>query len=160
MTKITFFTMIIVSVILVACTPVVINTPTTTDDPTMNNPVSSDDSTPPPSGDFLPSPADSKLRRDTANLESTELLTLESYPLQFTLVLNGNLPTPCNHLRIAASPPNAQNKIEVDVYSVIDPNTMCTEVIQPFEVNFPLGSFPTGHYTLWINGQQITEFDA
>lgn len=158
MKKIYFFILTIAAFTIAACTPV--TTPAAADDPTMNNPVSSDDSTPPPSSGSLPSPADSNLRRENANLESTELLTLESYPLQFTLVLNGNLPTPCNHLRIAASPPDAQNKIEVDVYSVIDPNMMCTEVIQPFEVNFSLGSFLTGHYTLWVNGQQITEFDA
>lgn len=158
MKKIYFFILTIAAFTIAACTPV--TTPAAADDPTMNNPVSSDDSTPPPSSGSLPSPADSNLRRENANLDSAELLTLESYPLQFTLVLNGNLPTPCNHLRIAASPPDAQNKIEVDVYSVIDPNMMCTEVIQPFEANFPLGSFPTGHYTLWVNGQQITEFDA
>lgn len=33
----------------------------------------------------------------------------------------GGLPTPCNQLRAAVSPPDADNKIMVDVYSVSDP---------------------------------------
>jgi len=27
-------------------------------------------------------------------------------------------------------------------------------------VNFPLGSFPPGHYTLWVNGEKVAEFDG
>ena len=144
--------------ILAACSPTATDMPT--NEPSMDNPISSDDLTPPQSGDFHPSPTDSNLRRENVYPDSTELLIMESYPLQFMLALKGNMPTPCNQLRIAASPPDAQNKIEMDVYSVVDPNTACAEMLQPFEVNFPLGSFPTGHYTLWMNGKQITEFDA
>jgi predicted small lipoprotein YifL len=98
--------------------------------------------------------------RGNVYLDSTELLTMESNPLQFTLVLKGNLPTPCNELHVESSPPDAENKIMVDVYSTVPTDTMCAEVLQPFEKNFPLGSFAAGHYTLWVNGQQIVEFDG
>jgi len=87
-------------------------------------------------------------------------LTLESFPLQFTLHIVGNLPTPCNALRVAISPPDAGNKILMDVYSVINPNRVCTQVLQPFDVNIPLGSFPQGNYSLWINGELVAEFQA
>ena len=93
-------------------------------------------------------------------LESTNLLTLESFPLQFTLELNGSLPTPCHLLRVAVSEPDSENKILLDVYSLTNPDLICTQVIKPFEVNIPLGSFPTGHYTLWVNDNQIAEFDS
>lgn len=109
---------------------------------------------------YLPRPEDSKFARDSVMLESTDLLTLESFPLQFTLELNGSLPTPCHLLRVAVNKPNDGNKILVDVYSVADPNLICTQIVKPFEVNIPLGSFPTGHYTLWVNGSQIAEFDS
>jgi hypothetical protein len=105
-------------------------------------------------------PADSNLTRGNVYLDSTELLTLESNPLRFTLALKGNLPTPCNELHVEVSPPNAENKIMVDVYSTAPTDTMCAEVLQPFEENFPLGSFAAGHYTLWVNDQQVAEFDA
>jgi hypothetical protein len=78
--------------------------------------------------------------------------------LQFTLALKGSLPTPCHALRVAVSPPDPQNKVDVDVYSVVDPNSICSQVVEPFEENFPLGSFPDGNYTLWVNGEKIAEF--
>ena len=109
---------------------------------------------------YLPRPEDSKLTRGGVMLESTNLLTLESFPLQFVLELNGNLSTPCHLLRVAVSAPDSENKILLDIYSVTDPDMICVQIVKPFEVNVPLGSFPTGHYTLWVNGNQITEFDS
>ena len=94
------------------------------------------------------------------SLNSSELLTLESSPLQFTLALKGSLPTPCNQLRVDVSPPDSENKIIVDVYSVVKADEICAQVVEPFEENVPLGSFPAGHYTLWVNGELVTEFDA
>jgi hypothetical protein len=32
--------------------------------------------------------------------------------------------------------------------------------ITPQEANINLGGYPTGHYSVWINGQQVDEFDA
>jgi hypothetical protein len=48
----------------------------------------------------------------------------------------------------------------VEVYGLVDPGVMCTEVLQPFDVTIPLGSFPTGHYSIFINGSQVGEIDA
>lgn len=114
----------------------------------------------PQTGDFAPQPGDADLLRGEVYLDSTELLTLESFPLQFMLSLKGSLPTPCHQLRVAVSPPDPENIIRVDVYSVTDPDTICIQILQTFEVNFPLGSYPTGHYTVWVNGKQVTEFDT
>lgn len=144
-----FFVLISAIFILAACSPTATNTPG------IDTPTSSDEPTA-----TLRSPADSNQQRGNVYLDSTELLTMESYPLQFSLTLKGCLPTPCNKLKVSVSPPDAQNKIAVDVYSMVDPNILCAEVLQPFEENIPLGSFPAGHYTLWTNGKQIAEFDA
>jgi len=100
------------------------------------------------------------LERGAVFLESTDLLKSESLPLQFTLALNGNLPTPCHELRFNVKPPDAENKIMVEVYSVTSPDVICIQVLQPFEENIPLGSFPAGKYTVWVNGNQVAEFDA
>jgi len=128
--------------------------------PEMDTPVNSHEPSNPQPGDYIPGPADSSLVRDQVYLDSVDLLTMESYPLQFALVLKGSLATPCHKLRVAASLPDAENKIVLDIYSVTDPHTACIQILEPFEVNFPLGSYPTGHYSLWANGEQITEFDA
>ncbi|GAB1471973.1 hypothetical protein MASR2M66_28510 [Chloroflexota bacterium] len=109
---------------------------------------------------YAPQPGDDLLQNGPVYIDKSEVLTLESSPLQFKLHIMGNLPTPCNALRVSVNPPNADHKIMVDAYSMSDPNKMCTQVLQPFDVNIPLGSFPKGTYTLWINGEQIAEFQA
>lgn len=109
---------------------------------------------------YAPQPADNQLMRGNVYLDSIQLLSMESYPPQIALLLQGSLPTPCNHLRVAVSAPDAKNRIFIDVYSVIDPNQICIQVLAPLEVNIPLGSFPPGHYSVWVNGEKIGEFDS
>ena len=128
--------------------------------PSPDQPVSSDTHTAPQSSNFIPSPADGSLTRGEVFLEVKGLATLESYPVQFMLQLKGELPTPCHQLRIAASPPDVDNKVNVDVYSVVNAAEICIQVLAPFEVAFPLGSYPTGTYSLWVNGEMIAEFQA
>lgn len=128
--------------------------------PSPDTPVNSDTPSSPSQNDYLPNPADGSLTRGEVFLDSTDLLTLESYPPQFMLTLRGNLPTPCHKLRIAAEPPDTTNKVVLDVYSVSNPGEICVQVLQPFEVNFPLGSYPAGKYTLWVNGKMVAEFAA
>ena len=128
--------------------------------PSPDEPVSSDEPITQAADDILPSPADSALTRESVYLDSIDLLTMESYPLQFSLALAGNMPTPCNQLRVAVSPPDAENQILVDVYSLSTPGKICAEVLQPFSQNVPLGSFPAGHYTILVNGEKVAEFDG
>ena len=138
--------------LLAACAP----TPTQSPD----TPVDSDT---PPNGlppAYAPRPGDDRLLRGEAFIASVDLLTMESYPLQFALALKGNLPTPCHEIRVVVSEPDAQNRIDLDVYSVVNPDTICAQMLQPFEQNIPLGSFPSGHYTIWVNGKQVAELDA
>lgn len=114
----------------------------------------------PPPHEFAPKPSDAGLLRGEVYLDSTDLLTLESHPLQFMLALNGSLPTPCHQLRVEVSPPDGANRINLEVYSVVKPDEICVQMLQSFEANIPLDSFPEGTYTLWVNGDQAAEFDA
>lgn len=109
---------------------------------------------------YAPRPGDERLTRGNAFDLTAELLAAESFPVQYFLLLKGSLPTPCHELRVVVHEPDAGNKINVDVYSVTDPDKMCVEVIQPFERNIPLGSFPAGHYTVRVNGETMAGFDA
>ena len=142
------FTLLVALFIIAACAPATLQ-PVVTDEPAATQP-----------GGVTPSPTDSKLLRGNVYLDSIELLTMESYPLQFTLMLEGNLPTPCHELKVTVSAPDAENKIIVDVYSLTSPDVICVQMLEPFVENFPLGSFPAGHYTLWVNGEQVSEFDS
>jgi len=109
---------------------------------------------------YAPQPGDSSRERGNAFVDSSELLVMESYPVRIMLVLEGNLPTPCNQLRVVANPPDEQNRLYIDVYSVSDPAETCIQVLDPFEANIGLGSFPSGHYSVWVNDEMTGEFDS
>ena len=107
-----------------------------------------------------PQPGDKNLTRGNVFIQEYGLMIRESFPPQVSLAFSGDLPTPCHELRAVVNPPNEENKILVDVYSVVDPNMICTQVLKPFQGNMDLGTFPTGHYTVWINGEMAGEFDT
>ena len=109
---------------------------------------------------YAPQPSDNNLSRGNVYIEEKGLLIRESYPPQIALSISGNLPNPCHELRAVISEPDAENKIAVEVYTVVDPNIMCTEVLKPFSENIELGTFPGGHYSVWVNGELAGEFDS
>jgi len=107
-----------------------------------------------------PSPGDGNKVRAVAYIDSVQLLILESYPVQINLELIGSLPTPCHRLRVAVDPPDKENLIYIDVYSVVDQDKICIQVIEPFTKTIRLGTFPTGHYTVYVNNELIGEFES
>jgi len=109
---------------------------------------------------FSPQQNDANLTRGNAYVNKTELLIRESYPPQISLGISGDLPTPCHQLRVIISEPDPENKISADVYSVVDPGKACIQVLESFQEYIDLGTFPSGHYTLWVNGKQVGEFDS
>jgi hypothetical protein len=114
----------------------------------------------PSTSPFAPQPDDGGLTRSTVYLDEASLIIRESFPPQIVLTLAGNLPTPCHQLRIQSNPPDTTNKIVLDVYSVVDPDQVCVEVLDPFEESIDLGTFSTGRYSVWVNGEQVGEFDT
>lgn len=109
---------------------------------------------------FAPKPGDVDLTRGTAFVQESGLLIRESYPPQISLNVAGELPTPCHQLRIEIGKPTSDNKINVDVYSVVNPDRICTQVLEPFEASVNLGTFPSGHYAVYVNGELAGEFDS
>jgi hypothetical protein len=111
---------------------------------------------------YDPQPGDASLTRGDVflDLANSQLLSLETYPIQVRAILRGNLSDPCHQLRVVVTPADAQNKINLDVYSVFDRSTACITVLQPFEASIPLGSFSGGHYSVYVNGQLLGEFDS
>ena len=113
----------------------------------------------PPESPYSPSTDDANLLRGNIFIDSVQL-TMEGNPPQFSVRVIGSPPTQCHQLRLTYDSLDANNNINISFYSVIDPNRVCAQVLSKFEVYFPLGSFPAGHYSLWINGQKYAEFDA
>ena len=113
-----------------------------------------------PINPYAPGKGDESLQRGVVYIDSTDILTLESFPLQFQLNVKGSLPTPCHQLRVVVDEPDAQKQLKVTIYSLVDPNTICAQVLEPFEANIPLGSFPSGNYTIFVNEEKVGEITA
>ena len=109
---------------------------------------------------FAPKPGDETLTRADAFIHESSLVIRESFPPQVSLMFRGDLPTPCHELRATLNSPDADNRIIVEAYSVVDPDVVCAQVLQPFEESLALGTYPGGHYTVWINGEMAGEFDT
>lgn len=144
---------------LVACSPAA-QTTLDPDVPVTNPPVGDISTTAPGQISFAPQPGDEKLTRSMIYLDEVSLIIRESYPPQISLALKGNLPTPCHELRLKVNPPDQENTIFAEAYSVIDPNEACAEVLQPLEEYIDLGTFSAGHYSVWVNGDRAGEFDS
>ncbi|MFH2102048.1 MAG: hypothetical protein ABIJ39_01655 [Chloroflexota bacterium] len=156
-------TLFLFAILFTACVPQatelpVISQPTRADLPVTNKP----DQPEPTAGlpGYMPQPIDAGLSRGNIYIDAVQVIVMESYPVQILLNLQGNLPTPCNHLRVDVAIPDDQNRIVVDAYSVHSETEMCIQVLEPFDASIPLGSFPPGHYTIWVNDSQAGQFDS
>jgi len=111
---------------------------------------------------YDPQPGDNKLRRGevTLDMAASQLIVTSGEANVASAVLQGDLPDPCHQLRIVFTPADAHNKINLEVYSVYNPQSICTMIIQQFQVIYPLGSFSSGHYSVYVNGQLLGEFDG
>ena len=150
---------LLIVLLVAACTPRLEPTPGP-DTAVTSPPVDNMPTNEPVTNPLAPQPGDANLDRGTVFINEASLIIRESFPPQISLLLTGDLPTPCNQLRVAISPPDPENKILADVYSVVDPNQACVQVLEPFEGSIDLGTFPTGHYTVWVNGELAGEFDT
>jgi hypothetical protein len=157
------FTALILVILISACSggpdqsQVVDKISTSRNDDKNNESSGIDSKNPVVSASWKPLPEDENLIREQVFIDSTEILILESYPPQFVLKMKGSLPTPCNELRVRIEDPDRENRIEIEVYSVIDPEKICVQVLEEFDENIPLITPPPGYYDVFVNGEQIGE---
>lgn len=86
-------------------------------------------------------------------VDSTDILYLESFPVQVQLLVTGSLPTPCHEARWDVQESAAG--ISVRLWSESDPGAICADVLEPIEVSIPLGSFETASLPVDLNGQPV-----
>jgi hypothetical protein len=103
--------------------------------------------------EFAVSSSDKDLQVGPVFIERSEIVMKESYPVQVELVIIGNLPTPCNQLRVVAAEPDENGHIEIEAYTLSDPGKMCAQVLKPFTAVVPLGEYTEGIFTLSINNE-------
>lgn len=111
-----------------------------------------------PGSAFPPIPTDTGLNRGVMFIDQAGIQPARSGQ-GFELFLEGSLPTPCHALRVSIRRPDANNRIEVEVYSVTDPEKMCTQVIKPFTgLAATFTELPPGAYQVIVNGKPAGEF--
>lgn len=86
-------------------------------------------------------------------IDSTEILYLESFPVQVRLLVRGSLPTPCHEAQWAVE--DEGWAIDVELWSVVLLGQVCAQVLEPFEVSIPLGSYESATTLVLLNGEQI-----
>ena len=112
------------------------------------------ESTPAP---WEPTSGDKDLVRGEVFLDKTDIVILESDIPNFVLRISGALPTPCHTIRVVVSEADDNNNIQVEVYSLSDPDGICVQVLEPFEIIVPLGVYTSGEYQVVVNGKEIGE---
>ena len=117
------------------------------------------DGTPPTStpAPWEPKEGDENLLRGEVFLDETEIIILEREPAEIILTISGELPTPCHNLRAVVSQPDSTNIMSVEVYSLSKPEEICIQVLEPFDIEIPLGIFTSGEYQVVVNGQRTGE---
>ena len=111
---------------------------------------------------YAPQPGDKDMMTGDIKVDSASVSLAESQPPQVMVQINYFQPTPCYKLRIEASGPDAQNQINLKGYAVAEKDKPCTlmALATPLQASLNLGSLPTGHYTILLNGQQIGTVDV
>ncbi len=111
---------------------------------------------------YAPQPGDGSLARGGVEIVKAEAAVTAGSPAQVQLKISYFTPTPCHQFRLVVSKPDAGKRIDIQAYSLMKTGQVCTlmRLATPSVANLDLGSLPAGHYTVWINGSQATEFDA
>lgn len=97
--------------------------------------------------------------RGPVHVDQTDLLLMESYPVQVALVVRGSLPSPCHQARWEVSGPDKQGRIDVALYSVAPEGLACAAVLEPVELSIRLGSYELGSFGVWLNGDMVQAFE-
>jgi hypothetical protein len=111
---------------------------------------------------YKPQTSDGNLNRGEVflDLEGSEIIVMESAPVQVNVLLRGNLPDPCHELRAVPTTDEAAKRVDIEVYSLASKSGACITVLQPFEATILLGSFTGGTYEVYVNGEKLGEFDS
>ncbi|HSV85895.1 MAG TPA: hypothetical protein VLH85_04930 [Levilinea sp.] len=88
-------------------------------------------------------------RGQTVYLDEIDVLILESFPVQVNVVLRGNLPDGCTSLDEVEAV-REENTFRLTIWTLRDPDAMCTMALVPFEKNVKLDVYglPAGEYTV------------
>lgn len=93
--------------------------------------------------------------RGSVFVSETGITIAESWPIQVFVNVLGDAPTPCHTVQweVAAD----DGVVAIELFSV-DSGGICAQVLVPFDVSIPAGSFDSGDWIVTLNGDQVGEF--
>lgn len=105
---------------------------------------------------FTPQPEPTALTEPVfglATVESVQILTLESFPVQINVRVRGMLPNACTEIKDIITQTNG-SQFDVAVTTVQQPGTTCADEAVPFEEMVPLNieGLDAGTYSVTVNG--------
>jgi len=111
---------------------------------------------------YAPQPGDSDLMAGDITVDSSSVFLSQTQPPQLMVNFAYFQPTPCYQLRVEISGPDVENHIALKAYAVAEKDKPCTlmALATPLQASLDLGSFPKGHYVVFLNDNQIGEFDS
>jgi hypothetical protein len=112
---------------------------------------------PPSAASLAPSPEPGVVRTEVTPAV-TDIIVLETDPVQVQLVVEGELPNACARLGWYVKPGDDQGRIELALYADEPSGTACVQVLAPYSEVILLGAFGRGSYAVFLNDQKVEEF--
>lgn len=112
----------------------------------------------PQAGEPTSEPQNGEMVEGPVFVNSTEVQLMESFPIQVVVLVEGELPTPCHVLEYTVSEPDADGRIDVEMWSEAPEDEACIQVLEPFEERVRIGEFESGEYEIYLNGERIGQF--
>ena len=106
-----------------------------------------------PTATPLPSSGDERPVPGTAQVDSVEILILESFPVQIHVLAKGHLPDSCTTIDQITEEQDGAT-FRVTITTARPEGEMCAQVLTPFEETIPLDVYglAAGTYTVDVNG--------
>lgn len=91
-------------------------------------------------------------------ITKADLLIMESYPIQVSLKVEGEKPTPCHEIFWTVE--DTGDTIEITMISQLNSDQSCAQVIEPFIISVPLGSWADQSRDVYLNGEKVGSFES
>jgi hypothetical protein len=91
-------------------------------------------------------------------ITSADLRIMESFPIQVALDVSGDKPTPCHEIFWTVE--DDGEVIAIDMISQVAQDQVCTQVLEPFSIVVPLGSWAEASREVTLNGEIVGSFES
>ena len=133
--------------------------PLTTTTVSPDQPVDSNGDEPGPVGSIpMPRPPIDGNEDGEVSITGADLRIMESFPIQVMLDVNGEKPTPCHEIFWTVE--DTGEVIEIEMISQVASDQECAQVIEPFTIAVPLGSWAGESRAVELNGELVGSFES